>query len=173
LGSALHAVWLALTPSNDLLAAGLVSGNEVGHFGAHTLASAGYEQLFVARYSGSSWAWVHGTPSAGIVVGGVAASTTGFSVAGSFGPGSLMVAGQTRAPKGRDGFVAGFDQSGIAMSLQTFGAAGDEVVSAFGARATGELLLAGTVSGAIDLTGGQKTSNSATAGVVLSVGSLP
>ncbi|MCH7548513.1 MAG: SBBP repeat-containing protein [Candidatus Krumholzibacteriota bacterium] len=130
-------------------------------FGGGPLASAGSEDIFVAKYDASGvhqWSQGFAVASAGRGHGVAVDASGNVAVAGrfagtvDFGGGNLVSAGF------EDIFVAKYDASGVHQWSQRFGGTGRDVGWAVAVDAPGNVVVTGRFLGTVDFGGGNLVS---------------
>lgn len=150
---------LAVSPTGDVVIAGAFSGTL--NLGGGVLVSAGGVDVFLGRFDAQGTAlWskrLGGTgEERGLAVAVDAAGNTllggTFTSTVDLGGGPLTNAG------GVDGFVGKFSPQGAHLWSRDLGAASDQAVTALASDGLGNVVLAGNVTGSVDLGGGPLTS---------------
>ena len=151
---------VATDPSGSVLVTGY-QGSTSADYGGGLLGSRGQSDIFVAKYSSTGgYLWAKTMGSTGSDIGtGVAADGTGnvyvlgqFSLSVDFGGGSLTSAGSN------DVCLVKYSSTGGHMWSKRFGSTGVDLGGPISVDVSGNVLIAGTFDGTIDLGGGPLTS---------------
>ena len=135
--------------------------NGTVNFGGGNLVSAGYYDIFLAKYDASgAHQWSQRYGSAGYETGyglaldgsGNVVVTGGFTGTVDLGGGNLVSAGSL------DMFIAKYDASGAHQWSERFGGTGDEFGYALAVDGLGNVVVTGTFQGTADLGGGNLVS---------------
>ena len=146
---------VAVDVSGNVIATGSFQGTV--NFGGTGLASSGIEDVFLAKYnSGGVHQWSQRFGSTGFDAGTFVATdkssnvvlTGEFDNTVSFGGGGVVSAGD------RDIFVAKYNPSGVHQWSKGFGAVSIDLGAPLAIDASGNVVISGSASGAVDLGGG-------------------
>jgi len=128
------------------------------NLGGGLLTSAGGEDMFVAKYSGATGAYLwarQGGGSGDDEAAAVAVDGTGNVVVTGHFRNTADFSGRSLTSAGIDDvFVAKYSASGASLWAKSFGDADEQQGSAVGVDRDGNIVLAGNFSGSIDLGGG-------------------
>ena len=153
-------VTLAHLAAGDVVLAGYFGDLFGGttNLGGGLLTSAGGEDMFVAKYSGATGAYLwarQGGGSGDDEAAAVAVDGTGNVVVTGHFRNTADFSGRSLTSAGIDDvFVAKYSASGASLWAKSFGDADEQQGSAVGVDRDGNIVLAGNFSGSIDLGGG-------------------
>jgi hypothetical protein len=154
-----YAFALAVDPAGPVLLAGSFNGTV--DFGGGNLASAGFSDIFLAKYDDTGQhAWSRRFGGSSYDAGnGLACDADGnvllagyFSATADFGGGTVTSAGSV------DFFVARYDAVGACRWCRQAGGAGEDAGRAVAAAGTGAAVVTGNFTTSIDFGGGTRTS---------------
>jgi uncharacterized protein (AIM24 family) len=150
-------------PGSDVVVTGAMDASSIGvDFGGGALFSAGFQDVFLVKYSGSSGAHVWSRRFGGGLVdvgSGVAVDSGGnvyvtgtFEGTADFGGGGLTSAG------GKDVFVAKYTSAGSFVWSKQFGGSSSDFAGGIAVDGAGDVAIAGRFQGSINFGGGNLTS---------------
>ncbi len=147
---------VAASPKGDIVVAGYFTGTV--DFGGATLRSAGGNDAFVAQYAGASGALVWARRFGGTgndFAAAVAVDRSGsVSLAGGFSGQTDFGSNRLTSAGGYDVFVVRLSSSGMPLWSRRAGSPDDDSAAAVALTASGDVTVAGTFAGSVDLGGG-------------------
>lgn len=158
-GQSQYARAVAVDPAGSIIVAGDFYGTV--NLGLGTLTSAGDRDVFLAKYTaqgGASWSRRVGAVGDQMVNGLALDGIGGPIITGSFEGAVDFGAGAVPAD-GYDGFALGYSSGNIYQWSVTFGGPGEQTGRALAVDASGQVFLAGTFEGSVDLGAGMLTSS--------------